>query len=292
MKINQLFESQEQLDELNMQQVGQGLAKGAGALSKGASAVAGGVAGMWDQAKAGFQAGRGAVNGTNPPAATTAPAAAPAAPAKAGAAATAPAQANTPAPDATAATAPNATAAPAAPPAETPQQAQAAKVGVGQINKIIPTLRTRDLTSIKKNVDTMIAKKQKTPAVDPNAAAAPAGGAGAMSQVANTLSNQGASNTGGQIQGNATGLTHTASPDNLNQQQNTQQATTPPPVDAGATATTATGKPLKKITGGKQKAAAPAPTEQDLTVAALKKRQAAGMEESFKFESKFLGMKI
>jgi len=287
MKINQLFESQEQLDEIGMH----GVAKGIGAVSKVGGAVAGGLTGVWDQAKAGFQAGRNAVNGTNPPAATTAPAAAPAAPATAGAPATAPAQANSPAPDAPAATAPNATAA-AAPPAETPQQAQAAKVGVGQINKIIPTLRTRDLTSIKKNVDTMIAKKQKTPAVDPNAAAAPAGGAGAMSQVANTLSNQGASSTGGQVQGNATGLTHTASPDNLNQQQNTQQATTPPPVDAGATATTATGKPLKKITGGKQKAAAPAPTEQDLTVAALKKRQAAGMEESFKFESKFLGMKI
>ena len=279
MKINQLLESQEQLDEIGMQ----GVAKGIGAVSKGASAVAGGLAGVWDQAKAGFQAGRNAVNGVpNPQAATQPPAAAPAAPA----------QANAPAPDATAATPPPAAAAPAAPPAETPQQIQQAKVGVGQINKIIPTLRKRDLESIKKNVDAMVAKKQKTPAVDPNAAAAPAGGAGAMSQVANTLSNQGASSTGGQIQGNATGLTHTASPDNLNQQQNTQQATTPPPVDAGATATTATGKPLKKITGGKKPAVAPAPSEQDLTVAAIKKRQAAGMEESFKFESKFLGMKI
>lgn len=51
----------------------------------------------------------------------------------------------------------------------TPQQS---KIGVGQINKIIPTLRTRDLLSVKKNVDTTLAAKQKAPA--PAATTAPA----------------------------------------------------------------------------------------------------------------------
>lgn len=63
---------------------------------------------------------------------------------------------------------------PAAQPAAQPagQQAaadQQAKVGVGQINKIIPTLRTRDLQSVKKNVDATIAKKTKQPAAAPAA---------------------------------------------------------------------------------------------------------------------------
>jgi len=56
-------------------------------------------------------------------------------------------------------------------------QAQQSKIGVGQINKILPTLRTRDLASVKKTLDATLAKKQKAP--DP--------GAGAMSQMANTL---------------------------------------------------------------------------------------------------------
>lgn len=49
---------------------------------------------------------------------------------------------------------------------------QQSKIGVGQINKIIPTLRMRDLQSVKKNVDAAIAAKTK---------AAPAGGATAPS---------------------------------------------------------------------------------------------------------------
>lgn len=48
--------------------------------------------------------------------------------------------------------------------------AQQSKVGVGQINKLIPTLRTRDLLSVKKNVDTALASKQKKTAVAPAAA--------------------------------------------------------------------------------------------------------------------------
>jgi hypothetical protein len=54
--------------------------------------------------------------------------------------------------------------APAAAAADPKADAQS-KVGVGQINKIIPTLRTRDLMSLKKNLDAVIAKKSAaTPA--------------------------------------------------------------------------------------------------------------------------------
>lgn len=51
--------------------------------------------------------------------------------------------------------------------------AQQSKIGVGQINKIIPTLRTRDLTSVKKTVDATLAKKSSQQAAAPTAAAAP-----------------------------------------------------------------------------------------------------------------------
>ena len=63
-------------------------------------------------------------------------------------------------------------------PAQTAAADQQAKVGVGQINKIIPTLRTRDLQSVKKNVDATLAKKSAAkpaaPAAAPAAGAAPA----------------------------------------------------------------------------------------------------------------------
>ena len=62
------------------------------------------------------------------------------------------------------------TAQPAAAPAPASPEAQKAdqqsKIGVGQINKIIPTLRTRDLQSVKKNVDATIAKKATQPKPD------------------------------------------------------------------------------------------------------------------------------
>ena len=57
-------------------------------------------------------------------------------------------------------------------PAQTAAADQQAKVGVGQINKIIPTLRTRDLQSVKKNVDATLAKKSAAKPAAP--AAAPA----------------------------------------------------------------------------------------------------------------------
>jgi hypothetical protein len=72
-----------------------------------------------------------------------------------------------PAADTTTAAASSNTAAPAADPKADAQS----KVGVGQINKIIPTLRTRDLMSLKKNLDTVIAKKSaEKPVAKPAAA--------------------------------------------------------------------------------------------------------------------------
>jgi hypothetical protein len=47
-------------------------------------------------------------------------------------------------------------------PPPTPQAEKQSKVGVGQINKVIPTLRVRDLTSVQKTVDNTLAKRQST----------------------------------------------------------------------------------------------------------------------------------
>jgi hypothetical protein len=76
MKINDLYESQEQLDELSLGGIGKGLAKGVNAVSKGVGAVAGGAAGAIDAAKQGYQAGKAAVSGqpTPPTTPTSAPA--------------------------------------------------------------------------------------------------------------------------------------------------------------------------------------------------------------------------
>lgn len=137
----------------------------------------------------------------------------------------------------------------AAPSQQTAQADKQSKIGVGQINKIIPTLRARDLQSLKKNLDTAIAQKTKAEK-QPAPATKGGAGAGAFGQMANQLGNTGASSTGGQTQGTATGLKHTANPNNPN--LGTQQA------PADATAQTATGTPLKVQTGGKKpKVAAP-----------------------------------
>jgi hypothetical protein len=97
--------------------------------------------GFIDQFKKGFAQGRGepAVDTTADPAATTS---APAADAKP--------VATTPPPAADAA------------PAANSEAEKAAKIGVGQINKIIPTLRTRDLMSLQANLEKTIASKKKT----------------------------------------------------------------------------------------------------------------------------------
>jgi hypothetical protein len=54
-------------------------------------------------------------------------------------------------------------------PAANPEAEKAAKIGVGQINKIIPTLRTRDLMSLQANLEKTIASKKKAPPAAPAA---------------------------------------------------------------------------------------------------------------------------
>lgn len=81
--------------------------------------------------------------------------------------------------------------------------AQQSKVGVGQINKIIPTLRTRDLTSVKKNVDATIAKKTagKTGAEQPKTQAQQPAAAEQPAQQPNLQVQQGGKAPAGRTQG-------------------------------------------------------------------------------------------
>jgi hypothetical protein len=197
MRINEILIESQQLDEGPF---GQAVGKAVGGLAKGVGAVAGGIAGIPGAVKKGFKAGKAAVSGdpaadttADPAATTTAPTqAAPvqkadpaatsgvkqgltkafAAPA---ATTSAPAANTAAAPAANATPAPTADATPA--PAADPAAEKAAKIGVGQINKIIPTLRTRDLMSLQTNLEKAIAgKKKAAPAAPADAAqsAAPA----------------------------------------------------------------------------------------------------------------------
>ena len=111
------------------------------------------------------------------------------------------------------------TAAPAGgePPA-TPAADQASKVGVGQINKIIPTLRTRDLTSVKKTVDATIAKKAKP---------APAAGTADSGVLAN-MANQLSSNTPNTMANAPVSKTNKAKPGNPNAAPAAPKATSVP----------------------------------------------------------------
>jgi hypothetical protein len=193
MRIDDLL-TEQRLDE---GPIGQTVAKGVGGLAKGVGAVAGGIAGIPGAVKKGFKAGKAAVQGD--PAADTqaAPATADqtqAAPADSGGGIisqfkkgfakgrnpTAPADDQTAAPTtqtsasglASAQPAADTQAAPAqqaaapaqaqpAAPAADPAADKASKIGVGQINKIIPTLRTRDLMSLQANLEKTIASKKK-----------------------------------------------------------------------------------------------------------------------------------
>lgn len=60
------------------------------------------------------------------------------------------------------------------------------KIGVGQINKIIPTLRMRDLMSLQANLEKAIAAKQQRQKTQADTAQTDAG-AGAFGQMANQL---------------------------------------------------------------------------------------------------------
>ena len=131
MRINELI-LDDQLDE----GIGQSIGKAWGGLSRGVGATVGGLAGTWQAAKQGYQAGKAAVTGQDDSGGSTAPAAS-------SGGSTAPAASS-----------------------------GGSTVNVGQINKVIPTLRTRDLQSIKRTVDATIAKKGGGAA---SGSAAPAG---------------------------------------------------------------------------------------------------------------------
>jgi hypothetical protein len=216
MKINELL-----AEEQNNEGVGSFLGKGVGAVAQGVGAVAGAIPGAWERMKKGFAAGKATVAGDDVPSTdasggTTTPAPTPSGtastpsltdPASIGGGAPAPTSGaaptaaaptasgtTTPAPTTGGAPAPTTGGAPApagSEPPATPAADQASKVGVGQINKLIPALRTRDLQSVKKTVDATIAKKtaEKQPATP--AGQAPAAGtadSGAMANMANQLS--------------------------------------------------------------------------------------------------------
>ena len=105
-----------------------------------------------------------------------------------------------------------------------PEQEKQSKVGVKQINKIIPTLRKRDLLSVKKNIDNTLAGRGSAP----TATTTPAPGNNAFGQMAGQLSGSNASksSTGGTTTTTPTGRVHTAAKTNP-----PAQATATPPVD-------------------------------------------------------------
>ena len=185
MRIEELL-AEQQLDELGWKNgtptnddgtplPKSGIAQGVNKVAGGIGKAVGGVAGAWQAAKQGYQTGKAAVSGQGSNTPTQ-----PNAPAGQGSNVTTGNQTTqgdtqtvgttktvgqtqtTPQPNI--ATAPSAPAGQEpAPPANTAQADQQAKVGVGQINKIIPGLRTRDLQSLKKTIDQRMQALNKTP---------------------------------------------------------------------------------------------------------------------------------
>jgi len=159
MKINEILIESQQLDEGPFTQ----------AVGKVGGKIAKGVAGVGKDLKTGFKAG---YSGEEPPASSEPVAKKPGLLKKIGQAvgdfkagfkqgsgqASEPsAQTSTSAP---ATNNPN----PVATPAVDAAAEKQSKIGVGQINKIIPTLRTRDLLSLQANLEKAIASKKKAPA--------------------------------------------------------------------------------------------------------------------------------
>jgi hypothetical protein len=182
MRINELLIESQQLDEGPFTQ----------AIGKVGGKIAKGVANIGKDLKTGFKAG---YSGEEPPADTKAKIDPTMDPAVASPKQAAPVKKagggfidqfkkgfaqgrGEPAADPAASTAPTSSAATTsasttdAAPVADPAAEKQSKIGVGQINKIIPTLRTRDLMSLKKNLDAVIAKKS----AEKPAAAAPAAG--------------------------------------------------------------------------------------------------------------------
>ena len=205
MRINELLVEQ-QLDELGLGDVGRAAAKGVGGLAKGIGATVGGAVGAWDAAKQGYQVGRGTVGGAGAP--VQAQQAAQWSAQQAQHQKDANAAANLQNQQARLAQASQGSDAEVPQltqpttgqtPAVQQQQSQAAqqqKIGVGQINKIIPTLNSKQLTSIKTAIDQRVqslSSKKPTPAGQPAPAQIPnTGGSSGYSGMpaAGTITNQ------------------------------------------------------------------------------------------------------
>ena len=167
MKITELLVESQQLDEGPFTQ----------AVGKVGGKIAKGVANIGKDLKTGFKAGYSGEKPAADPAAapTTAPAAKAAAPVKkAGGGFIDQFKKGFAQGRSEPAAEPVATAAPAATtnttaPAADPAAVKQSKIGVGQINKIIPTLRTRDLMSLQANLEKTIASKKKAAPAAPAA---------------------------------------------------------------------------------------------------------------------------
>jgi hypothetical protein len=167
MKITELLVESQQLDEGPFTQ----------AVGKVGGKIAKGIANVGKDLKTGFKAGYSSEEPAADPAAasTTAPAAKAAAPVKkAGGGFIDQFKKGFAQGRGEPAAEPAATAAPAATtnttaPAADPAAVKQSKIGVGQINKIIPTLRTRDLMSLQANLEKTIASKKKAAPAAPAA---------------------------------------------------------------------------------------------------------------------------
>lgn len=152
MRITEVITESEQLDELSPA----GIARGVG---KAVGGIPGAALGMWDAAKQGYADTRSAISGVG---AAPSPSARPSSGGGRPSGGASGTGGSTGAAGGAGGGAPEAT-------------DQQAKIGVGQINKIIPTLRLRDLQSVKKTLDAAITAKSRTPA--PGAGGtSPAGG--------------------------------------------------------------------------------------------------------------------
>lgn len=97
----------------------------------------------------------------------------------------------------------------------TTQQAQQSKLGVKQINAIVPKLRTRDLTSVKNNIDKTLATRKGSSSITKPTTSAMGSMAGQLSGK-NPIGKSKKSSTGGRTMTTPTGKIHTAGSSNPN----------------------------------------------------------------------------
>lgn len=103
----------------------------------------------------------------------------------------------------------------------TPQQAQQSTLGVKQINAIVPNLRTRDLNSVKNNIDKTLATRKGSSPVAKTQASAISNMAGQLSGT-NPIGKSSTSSTGGSTMNTPSGRVHTSNPSSPNIQRQYQ----------------------------------------------------------------------